>query len=76
MKTNIQKFIDTYPIKEIVLHETTGNHFDGKRTAEYEKAQAMHGIGEIEIMEYKEKFELFFWDTNEEIIIKIIEKKL
>ena len=76
MKTNIQKFIDTYPIKDIVLHETTGNHFDGKQTAEYEKAQAIHGINEIEIMEYKEKFELFFWDTNEEIIIKIIEKKL
>ena len=38
--------------------------------------EAMHGIGEIEVMEYKEKFELFFWDTNEEIIIKIIEKKL
>jgi hypothetical protein len=76
MKTSIQNFIDTYPIKDIVLHETTGNHFDGKQTAKYEKAQAMHGINEIEIIEYTEEFELFFWDTNEEIIEKIIEKKI
>jgi hypothetical protein len=76
MKANIQKFIEKYPIKDIVLHETTGNHFDGKQTAEYEKAQAMHGINEIEVLDYAGEYELFFWDTNEEIIEKIIEKKL